>query len=67
VYLKNLTFTEDAKEVFKLSGSIDIPQNTIAPKKKLILAVAFILGLMISVFIVFVKYAIIKRKKTKLQ
>ena len=62
VYLKNLTFTEDAKEVFKLSGSIDIPQNTIAPKKKLILAVAFILGLMISVFIVLIKDAIIKRK-----
>lgn len=67
VYLKNLTFTEDAKEVFKLSGSIDIPQNTIAPKKKLILALAFILGLMISVFIVLIKDAIIKRKKTKIQ
>jgi chain length determinant protein (polysaccharide antigen chain regulator) len=62
VYLKNLTFTEDAKEVFKLSGSIDIPQNTIAPKKKLILALAFISGLMISVFIVLVQDAIIKRK-----
>jgi len=34
VYLKNLTITEDAKEVLKLSGSIDIPQSTIAPKKK---------------------------------
>jgi chain length determinant protein (polysaccharide antigen chain regulator) len=62
VYLKNLTFTEDAKEVFKLSGSIDIPQNTIAPKKGLILTLAFMLGLMLSVFIVLVQDAIIKRK-----
>ena len=65
VYLKNLTFTEDAKEVFKLSGSIDIPQNTIAPKKGLILTLAFMLGLMLSVFIVLVQDAIIKRKKQR--
>ena len=61
-YFNKIAFTEDFTEVVQMDGDIETIYKPIAPKKKLILALAFISGLMISVFIVLVQDAIIKRK-----
>ena len=62
-YFNKIAFTEDFTEVVQMDGDIETIYKPIAPKKGLILTLAFMLGLMLSVFIVLVQDAIIKRKK----
>ena len=61
-YFNKIAFTEDFTEVVQMDGDIETIYKPIAPKKGLILTLAFMLGLMLSVFIVLVQDAIIKRK-----
>jgi LPS O-antigen subunit length determinant protein (WzzB/FepE family) len=64
-YFNKIAFTEDFTEVVQMDGDIETIYKPIAPKKGLILTLAFMLGLMLSVFIVLVQDAIIKRKKQR--
>ena len=62
-YLKGISIDEDNLHVVRLDQKAFVPDSSIKPNKKLILAVSLVLGGMFGIFVALIRSAIRNRKK----